>query len=211
MKVLIIPSTYPYDDGLFLFEFKFGPNYPMNPPEVTFYPKQNYARLHPNFYELGKICLSVINTWGDDDWTPSMSILSIISILEARFDSKSLCYEPGRERALQKDIDDNNQVIQFAKYLLICDILEKKHQIYEDFYQIIKEYHNNIITKVKNLNINYCIKAQTTYHHTVYIDYKLIIERLHRIYANTNINTNINTSTNTNTNTNTNTSTSTNV
>ena len=187
LKVLIIPNVYPYEDGLFLFEFTFPDDYPHIPPQVIFYPKQNYARMHPNFYENGKVCLSVINTWGDEDWTPSMSILSIITILESRFDSRSLCYEPCREKSLQVEIDNNNKIIEYAKYLSICDILElcnREKNIYNSFYDIIINYHKNTIEKIKNFISPLKILYQVCYSHHVYIDYRIIKQRLENIYIN---------------------------
>jgi ubiquitin-protein ligase len=65
---------------MFIFKFNFPEDYPLSPPKIEFYPQQSFCRLHPNYYESGKVCLSVIGTWGNNDWCPTMSILSIINV-----------------------------------------------------------------------------------------------------------------------------------
>lgn len=190
LKVLIIPNEEPYKGGVFLFEFFFPADYPIMPPQVLFNPKQNYVRFHPNYYENGKICLSMINTWGQEDWTPAMSILSIINVLESRFDDKSIRYEPGMEKAQFGVINNNNEIIKYGKYLVLCDILEKKFNIFSEFYDIIKQYHANIQNIISELPDHEVIKrTQTPWFHSVDIDYKLIRNRLIQIIQETSFKT----------------------
>lgn len=89
----------PYTGGFFLFMLTIPDEFPLSPPKVVFHPQQNLVRLHPNYYENGKVCLSVINSWGAEDWTPSMSLLSIVNVLEERLNELSLQFEPGHEFA----------------------------------------------------------------------------------------------------------------
>ncbi|KAL3634678.1 hypothetical protein CASFOL_021732 [Castilleja foliolosa] len=83
MRAVIIgsPGT-PYHDGLFIFDICLPHDYPNQPPKVH-YISHGY-RLNPNLYEIGKVCLSLINTWrGDEDemWTPKSTILqTLVSI-----------------------------------------------------------------------------------------------------------------------------------
>ena len=116
MKILFIPQTYPYTHGCFMFEIYFPVSYPMDPPLITFFPKQNSVRFHPNFYENGHVCLSVINTWSSPDWVPSMSVLSLINVITERFHERPLTLEPGRECASDSDIDMFNKYVRYGVF-----------------------------------------------------------------------------------------------
>lgn len=77
--------------------FKIPENYPHSPPEVSFV---NYdgVRIHPNMYESGKCCATILNTWGDDvyeKWTSSMGIETILLTFHSFLDNHPYMYEPG--------------------------------------------------------------------------------------------------------------------
>lgn len=78
-------------------ELKIGDDYPYSPPEVTFV---NYdgVRIHPNMYENGKCCATILNTWGDNQfekWTSSMGIETILLTFHSFLDNNPYTYEPG--------------------------------------------------------------------------------------------------------------------
>ncbi|XP_025196144.1 (E3-independent) E2 ubiquitin-conjugating enzyme UBE2O-like [Melanaphis sacchari] len=71
------PEKTPYAGGLFLFDIKIPPTYPIQPPLCHYY---SYCddRLNPNLYEDGKVCLSLLGTWsghGVELWSPNDSNL----------------------------------------------------------------------------------------------------------------------------------------
>ncbi|XP_008472807.2 ubiquitin-conjugating enzyme E2 W, partial [Diaphorina citri] len=70
-----------YDGEEFQLQFKFGPKYPFDSPEVTFVG--NNIPVHPHVYSNGHICLSILT----DDWSPALSVqsvcLSIVSMLSS--------------------------------------------------------------------------------------------------------------------------------
>jgi ubiquitin-protein ligase len=189
IKVLVIPEPKssegvesPYTYGHFVFEIEFTHEYPMSPPKVTFHPQQNMCRLHPNYYNLGKVCLSVINTWAGNDWTPTTSILSLLNILEERFNEKATCFEPTREGYGPQKWAAYNSAVEYAKY--IVTILEhNKYEIYSDFKNIIlanitkrKAY---LIERARALAKKYNKKIiSDTYGHTFQCDYDKVIEYL---------------------------------
>lgn len=132
--------TSPYTGGFFLFEIHLGDDYPLSPPKIKFNPKQTYCRLHPNYYQCGKVCLSVINTWGNADWSPSMSLMSLVLTLEERLYERALTCEPGYENAKVECIENFNRGVELAKYkVAIIDVLKEKYQIYKPFKAIIAE------------------------------------------------------------------------
>ena len=71
MRALIFgASGTPYAHGAFLYNMHFGDDYPQRPPkcllETTGHGK---VRFNPNLYNCGKVCLSLLGTWGDN-WIP---------------------------------------------------------------------------------------------------------------------------------------------
>jgi len=72
-------------------------NYPHSPPSVTFVNHDN-VRIHPNMYEDGKCCATILNTWGDskfEKWTSSMGIETILLTFLSFLDNNPYTYEPG--------------------------------------------------------------------------------------------------------------------
>lgn len=123
LSVLIVPREKkegdlisPYNFGFFMFKIAYGPEFPMSPPKVTFHPQQNYCRMHPNYYTTGKVCLSVINTWASNDWSPSTSTMSLINVLEERFNENGICFEPAYEMAAKDTKLQYNKAVEYAKY-----------------------------------------------------------------------------------------------
>lgn len=57
------PKRTPYEDGLFFFDFQFPADYPKVPP-LCHYISYCSDRLNPNLYEGGKVCVSLLGTWG---------------------------------------------------------------------------------------------------------------------------------------------------
>ena len=73
------PADTLYDGEQFCLQFKFGPKYPFESPEVTFVGEK--VPVHPHVYSNGHICLSILT----EDWSPALSVetvcLSITSML----------------------------------------------------------------------------------------------------------------------------------
>ena len=71
-------------------------DYPHSPPTVTFI---NYdgVRIHPNMYEDGKCCATILNTWPSDNekWTSSMGIETILLTFHSFLDNEPYTHEPG--------------------------------------------------------------------------------------------------------------------
>jgi ubiquitin-protein ligase len=129
-------------------------NYPHSPPQVKFI---NYdrVRIHPNMYENGKCCSTILNTWGNDPlekWTSSMGIETILLTFHSFLDNNPYTYEPGGK-------DDPNYTVYvkyqswttcLLKYIKYCDT---------DFEPFINTYLLNNIDEIfydlNKLNIDY--------------------------------------------------------
>ncbi|KAL8772630.1 MAG: hypothetical protein Q9209_002291 [Squamulea sp. 1 TL-2023] len=91
IALIIINPDSLYYGGYFLANMKFPFNYPYSPPEFQF----THPLYHPNIYEDGKLCISILHAPGDDEmsgelaaerWSPAQRVesvlLSIISLLD---------------------------------------------------------------------------------------------------------------------------------
>lgn len=77
-------------------DFEIPEDYPFSPPKVYFV---NYdsVRIHPNMYEDGKCCSTILNTWPSDNerWTSSMGIETILLTFRSFLDNNPYTFEPG--------------------------------------------------------------------------------------------------------------------
>lgn len=85
MKLLIIgPSNTIYYSSYFIFDICLPPDYPQSPPTV-YYHSQG-CKLHPNLYDNGNVCLSLLGTWignSQEQWNPNHSnILQLVVSLQ---------------------------------------------------------------------------------------------------------------------------------
>ncbi|KAI8824224.1 ubiquitin-conjugating enzyme/RWD-like protein, partial [Fimicolochytrium jonesii] len=87
---IIGPLGTAYEGGYFLATIKFPYEYPFMPPTFTF----SNGFYHPNVFEDGRLCISILHPPGDDEmsgesaaerWNPTQSVesilLSVISLL----------------------------------------------------------------------------------------------------------------------------------
>jgi len=172
IKCMIIGGKdTPYENGFFLFTLRFTDMYPLTPPVVWFYTTKSKMRINPNLYTNGKVCLSIINTWGNDsNWTPSMTIRSILlSIQSMVLINNPIFNEPGLKISTISNNNYNNAVRYFVCDCAIKSILVDKlvynlenNKIllidFESFRGKIEEYFiENILDYVNLLKNNYKI------------------------------------------------------
>lgn len=167
-------------------------NYPYSPPEVTFV-NYNSVRIHPNMYENGKCCATILNTWGDDvyeKWTSSMGIETILLTFHSFLDNHPYMYEPGgRDDTTYTDYvkheswysclivylqnESNDIFIQYMHNYLMLNI----DAIFRDLYllkmEYITGYYNCRCFEIDNYMIDYdkiIIKLQNSYNYIDYIE-----------------------------------------
>ena len=118
LKVMMIGTkNTPYENGFFFFTVSYPENYPNVPMKVWYYTTHPKMRFNPNLYNHGKICLSIINTWGDkDNWKPEMNTRSVLlSIQSMVLNENPLYNEPGI-KFNSKQIDNYNNVLYYCVF-----------------------------------------------------------------------------------------------
>lgn len=197
MRILINPIrkpagteglSSPYDGGFFLFEVNFPNDYPMEPPNLTFNPKQNTARLHPNYYQNGKVCLSIINTWAERAWASSVTMTVIAATLDSRMDENALTGEPGFEKASIVQKINYNESVEYCKYVeAIARILTGDLPLYAPFMDTIRanfmrqysEYHCRRLEELRDLKTINCKPYGAA---NKQCDYPALIQKLEDVY-----------------------------
>lgn len=195
LYALIIPNhkhqdglESPYTGGFFLFELTFPHTFPIEPPKIIFHPQQSAFRLHPNYYQNGKVCLSVINTWASADWSPSTSIMALLHILEERFTERALCFEPGCESSSYDDLKKYNDIVEYGKCVTtIFPILCKAHPLYTPFDQIICKFitenadmYRKRLEDVLIPSFHGKVLQTVHYNMKVSVDYKQVLDALEK-------------------------------
>lgn len=99
------PKDSPYEGGIFQAKLIFPNNFPLYPPKFKF----NTKIFHPNIYEDGKVCISILHPPGDDEWgyekaeerwrpvhSVNSILISIISLLSSPNDESPANIDAGK-------------------------------------------------------------------------------------------------------------------
>eukprot|EP01101_Sappina_pedata_P003776 TRINITY_DN1529_c0_g1_i5.p1 TRINITY_DN1529_c0_g1~~TRINITY_DN1529_c0_g1_i5.p1 ORF type:complete len:803 (-),score=225.46 TRINITY_DN1529_c0_g1_i5:223-2610(-) len=110
MQALITgPPDTPYSGGCFLFDIFFPTDYPASPPKVNLATTGGgTVRFNPNLYNCGKVCLSLLGTWGGsqiESWCKSTSTLLqvLVSIQSLILVPEPYFNEPGYESHMKTE------------------------------------------------------------------------------------------------------------
>ena len=106
----------PYYGGFYFFKNVFPQNYPFSPPVWKFLSNDGKTRFNPNLYQThqnGKVCLSILNTWGESTWSQIQRFSSVIETVRTHlFHDKPLLNEPGySEKDPQNEL--YNRMLQY--------------------------------------------------------------------------------------------------
>jgi ubiquitin-protein ligase len=115
------PDGTPYDSGLFFFDGFMHNEYPRHPPHFNFINHGKH-RHNPNLYDSGKVCLSLLGTWGTsnkgESWNQETSTISqiFISIQSLILVKDPFFNEPGYERHMhEKEYITENLLYNFNR------------------------------------------------------------------------------------------------
>jgi ubiquitin-conjugating enzyme E2 Z len=196
--MIIGPTDTPYENGIYLFKFKFPYNYPAIPPHVTYHTNNGYTRFHPNLYKNGKVCLSILNTWQGESWSSCQSISSVLLTISSILTKEALTHEPGISSTHQytpiyeEIIKYENissaicniinckstsfSMMELFKSEIINHLTSKRDDIYSLAKRLITESQNNHGAK------NYVLSINFYQHMKSKIDYASLLERLDELY-----------------------------
>lgn len=142
---IIGTSGTPYHDGLFFFDIYLPPQYPNDPPILYYH--SGGLRTNPNLYETGKVCLSLLNTWGGSDsevWNPASStVLQVLISLQALvLNEKPYFNEAGYDTQIGKAEGEKNSVSYNENtFLLSCrSMLYILHKPPKHFEELVDEH-----------------------------------------------------------------------
>lgn len=132
-----------YTHKFIALEIKINDDYPFKSPKVKFLHYNN-IRIHPNLYNDGKICLSILGTWAGPSWESSMNIESIIRSIMSLLDNDPYKHEPG----VKGDII----YAKYVKFITFHDLLFNYIEKLEtEFSEYIKKYIETNYDNIRSL------------------------------------------------------------
>jgi len=123
--LIIGPVGTPYSYGNYLFKLHYPPDYPHSPPRVTYHTNDGIIRFNPNLYRNGKVCLSMLNTWVGDQWSPCNSISSVLLTICTVFNENPFLNEPNIQ-STHSEIGVYNKILAYGNFsVAMRDVLCK--------------------------------------------------------------------------------------
>ena len=141
-RAFIGPSQTPYENGFYLFEINYPPNYPYAPPKLNYCTNDGITRFNPNLYKTGKVCLSILNTWKGEQWTSCQSLSSILLTLCTILNENPLLNEPGILKT-NENCSKYNEIIKYKNIeFAMLSILNNEliNNKFTQFIPIMKEH-----------------------------------------------------------------------
>ena len=196
--LIIGPPDTPFENGVLYFKIDFPNNYPFSPPKVQYYSTSK-CRIHPNLYVgrshnnfLGKVCLSVINTWSGPKWTSIMHIGSVLLSIQSLLDANPLHNEPGFENENSKRNDIYNEIVQYDTFRHLiyknCSDIPTNFKIFESVIgEHLKKNKDDILEKLDTLKKIHSNKDKLSiniYNLSTIRDYNIVKEKLSEMLIN---------------------------
>lgn len=146
------PSDKPYKHKFFLFEIKIPNNYPFANPSVKFLPFNMSYSIHPNLYNSGKVCLSILGTWRGPSWNPTLNLHALILTIQSILTEDPLENEPGLSYSTETNIEYKH-CVEYTTWKLLIEYLENINIIaFREF--ILSYLHSNkenVLTDLEKL------------------------------------------------------------
>ena len=191
-RALILgPKNTPYENGCYLFEFNFPPNYPYSPPKLKYCTNDGTTRFNPNLYKCGKVCLSILNTWRGEQWESCQSITTVLLTLCTTLNETPLLNEPGVSKS-HENYNDYNTILNYKNLeIATLDTLTNAMIInnFNMFLPIMKKNFfdnyahniNKINNEIEKCNNKIIIKTNI-YYMTITINYEELKKKFMNYY-----------------------------
>ena len=188
------PKDSVYKHKFIIIKIDVPDNYPFSPPVVYFLNYDN-TRIHPNLYEDGKCCSTILNTWPSENekWTSCMNIEMIILMIQSFLDNNPYTHEPGG-----RDDESYTKYVLYQTYYTCLFRYVFNNSLPEKFRLYMQEYlyknRKEILDEVEILDILY--PADDYYTHCFdieyyYLDYNIVkqylVEYIQRCCSEVNI------------------------
>lgn len=183
--IIAAPHDSVYRHRFVRLDFDIPEDYPHSPPNVTFV---NYdgVRIHPNMYESGKCCSTILNTWGNDvyeKWTSSMGIETVLLTFRSFLDNHPYTFEPGGQDEPSYTVYVLHETWQACLFRYLQ--YERIH-LFQEFIRTYMMWNiDEIVTYVQDMSQTY---SAGTYYCRCFeidyytIDYERILGRLQHVY-----------------------------
>ena len=153
----------PYYGGFYFFDNTFPDEYPFVPPQWKFLTNDGRTRFNPNLYQIngnGKVCLSILNTWGESTWSQVQRFSSVLETVRAHlFHDKPLINEPGfSDKDPMNDIYSRMLYYQNLNFNVYTNLMETPKyalpfkQIMIDNFKFNKDYFQKYLDENKYLH-----------------------------------------------------------
>jgi ubiquitin-protein ligase len=153
----------PYYGGFYFFDNTFPDEYPFVPPQWKFLTNDGRTRFNPNLYQIngnGKVCLSILNTWGESTWSQIQRFSSVLETVRAHlFHDKPLINEPGfSDKDPMNDIYSRMLYYQNLNFNVYTNLMETPKyalpfkQIMIDNFKSNKDYFQKYLDENKYLH-----------------------------------------------------------
>ena len=190
LRALIIgPQDSPYEGGFLYFSI-IPDDYPNNPPKVKFLtPNTEACRIHPNLYAAGKVCLSILGTWGKWEWSPLLNFEKILITIQGILNDNPIINEPGFESlTLEEDLSAKGYEIN-SRWLVLSTVLYmlERDDVPGPFKEIMAKYfiQNFDSVYVKSLKLLEQYDGQffpTLHHHGMIIKFSQLFQTFEEKY-----------------------------
>ena len=101
LKAMIFgPEDTAYAGGIFIFDVDVGSEYPLKPPSMLLVTTNaGRTRFNPNLYARGKVCVTILGTFGGrDKWSPAMRLDGVLTSVQSLMTADPFHNEPGFEK-----------------------------------------------------------------------------------------------------------------
>ncbi|KAL3254380.1 hypothetical protein MRX96_054267 [Rhipicephalus microplus] len=111
--LIVGPPGTPYEGGFFQFLLKFPSNYPTMPPRVRMVTTDaGRVNFNPNLYADGKVCLNILGTAKEPEWSPAQDVESVLVSIQSLLNDRPFENEPALEPAQSSFAELYNDVVR---------------------------------------------------------------------------------------------------